>query len=173
MACLLVCSCASTSDALREGAGQHVYVQPLVELWPQVQALMTEQGYVWRGNPGQYALRTEWRENGTSGANRTLVSYLIQGEPHPSGGSTLRVSRGLKAEPNDANSKFNPNQMAPSGAFNTHEVRSRLADDEVAWQSQRAMYAPSRDLDMELLLMRKLDPAAVTKLEGQATAAAK
>jgi hypothetical protein len=45
-----------------------------------VEAFMTEQGYTWRSAQGQYVLRTEWRENGTSGANRTLISYLVQGE---------------------------------------------------------------------------------------------
>jgi uncharacterized lipoprotein len=85
-------ACVSSPQVLREAAAQHVYSQPLPQLWPQVEAFMTEQGYTWRKAPDQYALRTEWRENGTSGATRTLVSYLVQGEPTPSGGFILRVS---------------------------------------------------------------------------------
>jgi hypothetical protein len=37
--------------------------------------------------------------------------------------------------------------------------------------SQRAIYAPARDLDMEVALMRKLDPAAAAKLEKPASTA--
>ncbi len=164
---LLATACVGPSPALREGAAKHVYSQPLVELWPQVQAFMTEQGYTWRGAAGQYVLRTEWRENGTSGVNRTLVSYLVQGEPHPSGGCTLRVSRGLKADPN--NEHVDPSRMAVAGTV-TVDNRERLAESEMAMVPQRAIYAPARDLDMELALLRKLDPGAVTRLEQQSAA---
>ncbi len=92
---LLASACAGSSSGVREAAGHHVYSQPLSQLWPQVEAFMTERGYTWR-----------W---------------------------------------------------------------DRLAQNELAWQSQRAIYAPARDLDMELALMRKLDPAAVSRLEKPAS----
>jgi hypothetical protein len=38
-------------------------------------------------------------------------------------------------------------------------------------QSQRAIYAATRDLDMELALLRKLDPAAAARLEQPSAAA--
>ncbi|WP_224245138.1 hypothetical protein [Hyalangium gracile] len=158
-------ACAGSSPVLREAAAQHVYSQPLEQLWPGVGAFMTEQGYTWRTAPGQYVLRTEWRENGTRGANRTLVSYLVQGEPHPSGGCVLRVSRGLKADPNDQ--ALDTSNPPIPGANSTMATWDRLAQNETALQSQRAIYAPARDVDMELALMRALDPAAVTKLEGK------
>jgi len=166
---LLASACAGPSSELREAAAQHVYSQPLVQLWPEVEAFMTEQGYTWRKAPGQYALRTEWRENGTSGSNRTLVSYLVQGEPHASGGCVLRVSRGLKAAPNDQSG--DASAMHVPGVSSPGAVRDRLSQDEVAMTSQRAIYAPARDLDMEVALMRKLDPAAAAKLEKPASTA--
>jgi hypothetical protein len=165
---LLASACAGSSSELREAAAEHVYSQPLVQLWPQVEAFMTEQGYTWRASPGQYALRTEWRENGTSGVSRTLVSYLVQGETHPSGGCVLRVSRGLK---NAAEQSGDPSALYVPGSNNSGAVRERLSNDEVAMTSQRAIYAPARDLDMELALMRKLDPAAVSKLEKHGSTA--
>lgn len=165
----LASACAGPSFELREAAAEHVYSQPLVQLWPQVEAFMTEQGYTWRTSPGQYALRTEWRENGTSGASRTLVAYLVQGEPHPSGGCVLRVSRGLKSAPNDQSG--DPSAMHVPGVSSPGAVRDRLSQDEVAMTSQRAIYAPTRDLDMELALMRKLDPAAAARLGKSASTA--
>jgi hypothetical protein len=146
-----------------------VYSQPLSQLWPQVETFMTEQGYTWRSAPGQYVLRTEWRENGTSGASRMLVSYLVQGEPHSSGGCVLRVSRGLKAAPNDQSGDLSA--MHVPGVSSPGEARDRLAQNEVAMTSQRAIYAPARDLDMELALMRKLEPAASARLEKPASTA--
>jgi hypothetical protein len=166
---LLASACAGPSSGVREAAAQHVYSQPLVQLWPQVEAFMTEQGYTWRKAPGQFALRTEWRENGTSGTNRTLVSYLVQGEHHPSGGCVLRVSRGLKAAPNDQSGDLSA--MPIPGVSSSGESRDRLSQSEMAMQSQRAIYAPARDLDMELALMRKLDPAAAARLEKPASTA--
>jgi uncharacterized lipoprotein len=160
---LLASACAGSSSAVREAAAHHVYSQPLPHLWPQVEAFMTGEGYTWRSAQGQYVLRTDWRETGTSGTNRTLVSYLVQGEQHPSGGSMLRVSRGIKAAPNNQSGTLSAN--TGSGANSTLENWDRMAQDEVAWQSQRAIYAPTRDLDMELALMRKLDPAAASRLE--------
>jgi hypothetical protein len=161
---LLVTACAGSPQVLRDEAAQHVYSQPLVQLWPQVEAFMTEQGYTFRTAPGQYALRTDWRENGTSGASRTLVSYLVQGEPNASGGCILRVSRGLRADPNDKRGDLSAMPAMGTGA--AAENRGLLAEQELSMQSQRAIYAPARDLDMELALMRKLDPTAVQKLEA-------
>ena len=165
LSALFVTACAGSAPALRDEAAEHVYAQPLVQLWPQVEAFMTEQGYTFRTAPGQYALRTDWRENGTSGASRTLVSYLVQGEPHASGGCILRVTRGLKSDPNDK--KENLSAMPAMGTGAASEVRGLLAEQELSMQSQRAIYAPARDLDMELALMRKLDPAAVQKHEAR------
>ncbi len=164
---LLASACAGPSTGVREAAGHHVYSQPLPQLWPQVEAFMTEQGYTWRSAQGQYVLRTEWRENGTSGANRTLISYLVQGEPHPSGGCVLRVSRGIKAASDNPSGDLSATTLSGSNA--TQANWDRLAQNELAWQSQRAIYAPARDLDMELALMRKLDPAAVSRLEKPAS----
>ncbi|MFL5347323.1 MAG: hypothetical protein ACJ8AT_21270 [Hyalangium sp.] len=171
LSALLLTACAGSSQVLRDEAAQHVYSQPLAQVWPQVEAFMTEQGYSFRTAPGQYVLRTEWRENGTGGANRTLVSYLIQGEPHAAGGCILRVSRGLKADPNDQAGDLSA--MPTTGTQSAQDNRGLLAQQELSMQSQRAIYAPSRDLDMELALMRKLDPAAVQKLEAPGAAAAR
>jgi hypothetical protein len=166
---LFTCACAGSSSGVREAASQHVYSQQLPQLWPQVEAFMTEQGYTWRSAPRKYVLRTEWRENGTSGASRMLVSYLVQGEPHPSGGCVLRVSRGLKASPNDQSGDLSA--MHVPGVSSPGEARDRLSQNEVAMTSQRAIYAPARDLDMELALMRKMAPAAAARLEKPASTA--
>jgi hypothetical protein len=39
---LLASACAGPSSGVREAAGHHVYSQPLPQLWPQVEAFMTE-----------------------------------------------------------------------------------------------------------------------------------
>jgi hypothetical protein len=165
LSALVSTACAGQSQALREAAAEHVYAQPLPELWPQVEAFMTEQGYVWRAASGHYALRTEWRESGTSGTTRTLVSYLVQGEAHPSGGCILRVLRGIKAEPN--NQAGDLSAMTMTGTGTSREVQGLLSEQELSRQSQRAIYAPTRDLDMELELMRKLDPAGIAKVDAR------
>ena len=59
----------------------------------------------------------------------------------------------------------------PSGS--TMDARNRMAENELTNQAQRPLYAPARDLDMELALMRRLDPAAVTKIEGQSASASR
>lgn len=165
-------ACTGASPAVREGAAHHVYQEPLPQLWPRVEAFMTEQGYTWRSEKGQYTLRTEWRENGTSGANRTLVSYLVQGEPHPSGGCVLRVSRGLKSDSHEF-LEGDPSRLYVPGTNSSGNVRGQLAQEELSMQSQRALYAPARDLDMELALLRKLDPDAAAKLEQPPSTAAR
>jgi hypothetical protein len=82
----------------------------------------------------------------------------------------LLLSLLATADPNDQSGDLS---AAPMPGASTPESWDRLAQQEVAAQSQRAIYAPARDLDMELALMRKLDPAAVTKVEGTSSAAAK
>ena len=74
------------------------------------------------------------------------------------------MSRGLKADPNDKTGDLSA--MPAMGTGTAAENRNMLAQQELSMQSQRAIYAPSRDLDMELALMRKLDPTAVQKLEA-------
>jgi hypothetical protein len=170
VAVLGLSACVGASQTLRDGAAEHVYSQPLAELWPQVEAYMTEQGYSFQRSPGKHVLRTEWRETGTSGATRTLVAYLVEGVPHASGGSILRVSRGIKPDPN--NVQGNPQAMYVPGS-SPGDTRAILAENEMTKQVQRPLYAPARDVDMELALMRRLDPAAVTKLEGKEASASR
>ena len=86
---------------------------------------MTERGYLWRAaSRGDYVLRTEWTENGTSGATGTLISYLVQGERHPSGGCILRVSRGAQAAP--TNPAGDLAAMTTAGAGTSGENRGLL-----------------------------------------------
>jgi hypothetical protein len=59
------------------------------------------------------------------------------------------------------------------GTGGTVDVRDRMSQNELGMQPQRGIYAPMRDIDMELALMRKLDPAAVSKLEAKDPAAAR
>ena len=75
----------------------------------------------------------------------------------------LRVSRGLKAAPNDQ--RGDPSQFYVPSTGTNLSTRDQAAQDELSMQSQRAIYAPMRDLDMELALLRKLEPAAAARLE--------
>ena len=84
----------------------------------------------------------------------------------------LRVSRGLKAAPNDQRGG-DSSQMYVPGSAASMAAWDQLAQDEVSMQSQRAMYAPTRDLDMELVLLRKLEPAAAASLEHPSSTVAK
>src|SRR4051812_32289614 len=57
------CATSRRQEALYEEAHQHVYTQPIEQVWPQVVNLVAAQGYPHRKGAQEFILVTEWRND--------------------------------------------------------------------------------------------------------------
>jgi hypothetical protein len=57
------CASARHREALYEEAHQHVYMQPIEQVWPQLVKLVAAQGYPPRKGDQEFILVTEWRND--------------------------------------------------------------------------------------------------------------
>ncbi|WP_224372005.1 hypothetical protein [Hyalangium versicolor] len=64
------CGSARHQEALYRATYQHVYAQPVEQVWPEVVRLVTAQGYGVRKSGSQFILVTEWR-------NDTAMSRVV------------------------------------------------------------------------------------------------
>lgn len=166
LAALALAGCSSSlrNNYMRDEASRHVYRKELVEIWPVVHQVLKERGYSWRENPGRFVLETEWRESGGGTLGVTTSSrFLVEGVRVASGGVALRVTRldrtsqsigvgytdGVVRNPRDRAAAINGSSA--SGTLPT-EKRS------------------SRDLELELVLLQRIDPEAAARLEAEARA---
>jgi hypothetical protein len=169
MVLLAGCSAAQLRENyLRDRVAEHVYSQPLYDLWPRVKALLQERGYSWREVPNRFVLETEWKENGGGTLSHSQTRYLVEGFRLRSGGTLLRVMR------NDASSQPTAITRTTSGgptnstrAINDALVNAANSNTTGMTPVQKQAY---RDLSLELDLLRAIDPAAASALEAEAQA---
>lgn len=168
MALLTGCAAQQRENYVRDRAAEHVYAQPLEEMWPQVKAVLDDKGYSWREIPQRFILETEWKENGGGTLGNSYTRFLIEGMRVRGGGAVLRVMR------NDASSQ--PTAVHYAGTVGP--VNSTRAANEAmvnASNSNTTGMTPLqkrafRDLELELELLQVIDPDAAASLEAQALA---
>ncbi|MDY7233012.1 hypothetical protein [Hyalangium rubrum] len=168
MVMLTGCSAAQRRENfLRDRAAEHVYAKPLYEIWPPVKAALEARGYSWREVPNRFVLETEWKENGGGTLAHSFTKYLIEGMVLRSGGSLLRVMRA------DASSQPTAVVYAPStGNNSTRAINDSLtnaANSNTTGMTQ-TQHRASRDLELELELLRAIDPEAAAALDAEAQA---
>jgi uncharacterized lipoprotein len=164
----LLWGCASQrrENYLRDQAGEHVYAQTLPELWPQVKGLLQARGYSWREVPGRYVLETEWKENGGGTLGHSYTRYLIEGLRRKGGGSLLRVMRNdASSQPTAVHYAGTQGPMNSTKAINDAIVNAANSNTTGMTSTQKRAY---RDLELELDLMRLIDPDAAAAMEAEA-----
>lgn len=57
------CATARHQDALYKEAHQHVYTQPIEQVWPQLVQLVSAEGYPHRKGDEEFILVTDWRDD--------------------------------------------------------------------------------------------------------------
>jgi uncharacterized lipoprotein len=155
------CSGSLRQNYLRDQAAHHVYHQPLVEIWPTVHAVLKEKGYSWRENPGRFVLETEWLDSGGGTLGPATSSrLLVEGVHVASGGVALRVTR-LDRTSQAVGSSY------VDGAVSTRAEHAAAVNSNNN-NSPQAEQRSARDLELELELLRRIDPEAAAKLEADA-----
>jgi hypothetical protein len=163
---LVGCAAQKRENYLRDRAAEHVYSQPLEEMWLRVKGVLQSQGYSWREMPNRFVLETEWKENGGGTLGHSYSRFLIEGMRLRNGGAILRVMR------NDASSQ--PTAVSYAGttgpinsarAANNAMVNAANSNTSGMTQMQKRAY---RDLELELEFLRVIAPDAATALETEA-----
>ncbi|AKF83317.1 hypothetical protein MFUL124B02_34125 [Myxococcus fulvus 124B02] len=167
--CLLAgCSRSLRENYQRDKAAGHVYQRTLSDLWPEVKAHLKKEGYSWKEMPGHYVLETEWRDAGGGTLGPTSSSrFLIEGHMLPNGGSILRVMRGNRVS--QAIGGGNVEQrIAQGGSARAQEEQAvaRANANTTGVLPTQQTYA--RDLELELELLRRIEPDAAGRLARQA-----
>jgi hypothetical protein len=168
LAAVLLAGCAAQKreNFLRDRAAEHVYWLTLEEMWPRVKAVLRSEGYSWREMPNRFVLETEWKENGGGTLGHSYSRFLIEAVRLRSGGAILRVMR------NDASSQ--PTAVHYAGttgpvngprAANNAMINAANSNTTGMTAMQKQAY---RDLELELELLRVIDPAAAAALEAEA-----
>jgi hypothetical protein len=161
------CSGTLRQNYVRDQAAHHVYRQQLVEIWPVVQSVLKEKGYSWRENPGRFVLETEWRDSGGGTLGPATSSrFLVEGVRVASGGVALRVTR-LDRTSQSVGSSY------VDGVVRTRSERASAINSNSSGSSGSlpAEQRFARDLELELELLRHIDPEAAAKLEADAKGA--
>lgn len=163
---LVGCAAQKRENYLRDRTAEHVYSQPLEEMWPRVKAVLQHQGYSWREMPNRFVLETEWKENGGGTLGHAYSRFLIEGMRLRSGGAILRVMR------NDASSQPTAvsyaGTMAPinsTRAANDAMVNAANSNTTGMTPVQKRAY---RDLELEWEFLQVIDPDAAAALETEA-----
>ncbi|QSQ23676.1 hypothetical protein JY651_01435 [Pyxidicoccus parkwayensis] len=155
------CSGSLRHNYMRDEASRHVYQKELAEIWPVVHQVLKERGLSWRENPGRFVLETEWRESGGGTLGPTTSSrFLVEGVRVASG-VALRVTR------------LDRTQQAIGVGYTDGVVRNSREAAAASESSTASGKLPtenrsSRDLELELVLLQRIDPEGAAKLEADA-----
>jgi hypothetical protein len=165
---LVGCTAQRRGNYLRDRAGEHVYKQPLSEIWPRVQAVLEERGYSWREKPRSFILETEWKENGGGTLGHSYTRFLVEGLRLKSGGSVLRVLRNdASSQPTAVHYAGRTGPITSAKAANNALIDAANSNTTGMTAPQRAAY---RDLELEWDLLQAIDPEAAAALEADAQA---
>ncbi|MCP3101151.1 hypothetical protein LZ198_19940 [Myxococcus sp. K15C18031901] len=165
------CAGSLRQNYLRDKAATHVYRQPLAELWPQVKALLKERGYSWKEAPGSYVLETEWRDSGGGTLGASAASrYLVEGVSRAQGGVVLRVMRGDRVtQPTGVG--YVQGSVGDASTLKGREERSVAVNNASTSGVLPTRQNYARDLELELLLLQRIDPGSAARLEAEARSA--
>ncbi|NTX00463.1 hypothetical protein HUA74_00040 [Myxococcus sp. CA051A] len=168
---LVGCAGSLRQNYLRDKAADHVYRRPLPDFWPDVKALLKEQGYSWKEMPGRFVLETEWRDSGGGTLGPTSSSrFLVEGLTLNSGGAILRVMRGNRVAQNIGVGNVDQ-RIATGGSQRAQEEQAQARLDSTTSGVLPTQQNYARDLELELMLLQRIDPASAAKLEADAVSA--
>jgi len=165
------CSGTLRHNHQRDQAAHHVYRQPLAVIWPQVKALLREQGYSWKEAPGTFVLETEWRDAGGGTLGAAAASrYLVEAVSVASGGVLLRVMRGDRVT-QATGVGYVQGTLGDPSTVRGREERSVAVSNANAAGALPTRQTYARDLELELQLLQRIDPESAARLEAEARAA--
>lgn len=153
---LLLASASCSATALRQaklkrGLDDYAYPRSVAEVWPEVQRLANERGYPLVGS--------DRKAVGLEARNRLLEAFSpgFDTRTRATGGRILETGAGdggvrLRAE------------AFPTGSGGCRVVFTQLKRDD----TNPALQLESRDLDLELALLQRVDPVAAARIEGVA-----
>jgi hypothetical protein len=177
------CASAHHRDALYEEAHQHVYTQPIEQVWPQVVKLVAAEGYGHRKGNEEFILVTEWRSDMQESRVVSSASRVYaEGYRLSDTASAVRIFRqtvftGNKGEMNPHENAFN-GSLTVGGAGDL----SPFADDPVKlnqFLGTSADHTPltrapaqltrsfSRDGELEWKLIQLVDDESAKTIEAR------
>jgi hypothetical protein len=166
--CLMTgCAAHHRENYLKDRAAEHVYKQPLSEIWPRVKAVLDDKGYYFEEVPGGFALVTDWKQTEGSGSLGSVYTrYLIEGTEVKGGGVSLHVVR------NDASSRYvavSPGGRRTGPLTGSEAARVDASHRDVMIERELLKHS-DRDLGMEWELLKAIEPEAAAALEKDAQA---
>ncbi|MFL5345973.1 MAG: hypothetical protein ACJ8AT_14375 [Hyalangium sp.] len=165
--CLMTgCASHQKENYLKDRAVEHVYKQPLSEIWPRVKAVIDDQGYYFEEekSPEGYVLQTDWKETDKgSGLASSYTRMLVEGKEEKGKGSTLQV---LRVDVSSRQVLVNPASSSFTGAQSAmiDSAHRQLMIQNEVWKHA------DRDSGMEWELLKAIDPEAAAALEKDAAA---
>lgn len=175
------CATFQKDAAWRERVSGHVYRQPLDAVWPEVQDLVTGQGYSFKEQPGKFILVTDWKEEAQGSKSHTswtriLAQGVRMGDSeclvrfvrHTTMATTMGPSTEQKAlEANfgreTAGRKQEVNGAVTSGPHPNTAQELPVQASEL-FQKKTGNAASSRSLEMEWKLISRMDPDAAESI---------
>ncbi|WP_342375857.1 hypothetical protein NVS55_31875 [Myxococcus stipitatus] len=170
---VLLAGCASSlrQNYLRDKAGEHVYRKTLPDIWPGVKEALKARGYSWKEMPGRYVLETEWLDSGGGALGPASASrYLVEGLTLAQGGTLLRVMRGNRLA-QQVSTGYVTQELATGGSTRAQEEQAQARVSATTSGVLPTEQSYARDLELELLLLQRLDPEAASRLEADALGA--
>lgn len=165
------CSRSLRQNYMRDKAADHVYARTLPDLWPEVKALLKEQGYSWKEMQGRFVLETEWRDAGGGTLGPTSSSrFLVEGLTLANGGAILRVMRGNRTTQSIGVGNVDQ-RIATGGSQRAQEEQAQARLDSTTSGVLPTQQNYARDLELELMLLQRIEPASALKLEADAVSA--
>jgi uncharacterized lipoprotein len=141
------CAANRRETYVQERAGNHVYRQPVAEVWPKAKEVLTEEGYSVMEAKGGFEMTTDW---------------MMQGAPSSLGTSYARyLVRGIEKGPGQCTVEFlKQNRVESQGAHDTSTGASGAVSADPG--------SLTRDYTLEWKLLQKADPEAAKALEAEA-----
>jgi hypothetical protein len=148
----LAAGCASgrKDNIMRERAGQHVYSQPASQVYAGAVQLLKEKKYGLREDPRNFTAVSEWKqESGGSSLGTVWTAFQVMVKPLSPSSCTVMFIR-------------------------KDRVEGGSTPDETRYGGGRSEASPvnnstgGRDLQMELELLKRLDPAVAEAIRASA-----
>ncbi|WP_375769789.1 hypothetical protein NR798_02575 [Archangium gephyra] len=181
---LALSGCATVKQqAAVERMSEYAYPRPLEEIWPEVRTFVAEQGYPPLESPGQYVMISDWVTS--FGENRSASSaerIYVRGVPLNRANSEVRIFR-------ESHMTGNKGRLTQRERTNGSSLMILTADDENPMDYDPVLLTHqlhdktgagggtpakgvnrvfTRDLELELKLLRRLDPEQARQLEAPA-----